>query len=419
MCEHVFVSDPPPRRSPRSCTPTSTRSSRRSSSATTRASAADRSSWVAAWSWPRATRPGPSACAARWAGGRPASCARTRSSSRRACRRTPRRAGRCSRSSGRRPRSSRGSRSTRPSSTSAGCVGCRARPRTIAAQLRRAVLERVGLRITVGGARTKFLAKVASRVAKPDGLLIVPPAHELEFLHALPVDRLWGVGPATAAQAPRAGHHHRGRGRRARRGHAGGDARPGVGPPPALARATTATRGRCNPDAGDDRWVRSAPWAVADVPRSEIAAMLDELLDGVARRLRSARVVGAHRRAPAALRRLHPDHDARRRSRSPPPTPSPATRAAPPPRRRPPDDRRARAHPGRYRRRQPHRRRRGAAPTPVRRWRGRRHRPRARRRARPVRRRVDRSCRAARPSPGVVDARAPYGEPGDGPRLAR
>jgi len=60
------------------------------------------------------------------------------------------------------------------------------------------VRERVGLPITVGVARTKFLAKVASGVAKPDGLLVVPPDGELAFLHPLPVERLWGVGPATA-----------------------------------------------------------------------------------------------------------------------------------------------------------------------------------------------------------------------------
>jgi DNA polymerase-4 len=71
-------------------------------------------------------------------------------------------------------------------------------PREIAVRLRRAVLERVGLPITVGVARTKFLAKVASAVAKPDGLLVVPPDEELDFLHPLPVQRLWGVGPITA-----------------------------------------------------------------------------------------------------------------------------------------------------------------------------------------------------------------------------
>ncbi len=71
-------------------------------------------------------------------------------------------------------------------------------PVQIAARLRRRVLERVGLPITVGVARTKFLAKVASGVAKPDGLLVVPPDGELEFLHPLPVERLWGVGRVTA-----------------------------------------------------------------------------------------------------------------------------------------------------------------------------------------------------------------------------
>jgi DNA polymerase-4 len=73
-------------------------------------------------------------------------------------------------------------------------------PREIAVRLRRDVLERVGLPITVGVARTKFLAKVASGVAKPDGLLVVPPDRELAFLHPLPVERLWGVGPVTAAE---------------------------------------------------------------------------------------------------------------------------------------------------------------------------------------------------------------------------
>jgi DNA polymerase IV len=73
-------------------------------------------------------------------------------------------------------------------------------PTEIAVRLRREVLERVGLPITVGVARTKFLAKVASGVAKPDGLLVVPPEGELAFLHPLPVERLWGVGPVTAVK---------------------------------------------------------------------------------------------------------------------------------------------------------------------------------------------------------------------------
>jgi DNA polymerase IV len=73
-------------------------------------------------------------------------------------------------------------------------------PIEIATRLRARVLEEVGLPITVGIARTKFLAKVASGVAKPDGLLRVAPDAELEFLHPLPVERLWGVGEKTAAK---------------------------------------------------------------------------------------------------------------------------------------------------------------------------------------------------------------------------
>ena len=71
-------------------------------------------------------------------------------------------------------------------------------PVEIAVRLRRQVREEVGLAITVGVASTKFLAKVASAVGKPDGLLVVPNGGELDFLHPLPVERLWGVGPKTA-----------------------------------------------------------------------------------------------------------------------------------------------------------------------------------------------------------------------------
>ena len=70
-------------------------------------------------------------------------------------------------------------------------------PDEIARRLRARVRDEVGLAITVGVARTKFLAKVASGVAKPDGLLVVEPDAELDFLHPLPVGRLWGVGPVT------------------------------------------------------------------------------------------------------------------------------------------------------------------------------------------------------------------------------
>ncbi len=73
-------------------------------------------------------------------------------------------------------------------------------PEEIAVALRREVRDRVGLPITVGVATTKFLAKVASAVAKPDGLLVVPAGGERAFLEPLPVEALWGVGPATAAR---------------------------------------------------------------------------------------------------------------------------------------------------------------------------------------------------------------------------
>jgi DNA polymerase-4 len=78
-------------------------------------------------------------------------------------------------------------------------------PIEIAASLRREVYRRVGLPITVGVARTKFLAKVASAVAKPDGLLLVPADRELAFLHPLPVERLWGVGAVTSRKLRRRG----------------------------------------------------------------------------------------------------------------------------------------------------------------------------------------------------------------------
>jgi DNA polymerase IV len=78
-------------------------------------------------------------------------------------------------------------------------------PIEIARRLKHDVLEQVGLPVSVGVARTKFLAKVASGVAKPDGLLVVSPERELEFLHPLPVERLWGVGRVTAEKLHRNG----------------------------------------------------------------------------------------------------------------------------------------------------------------------------------------------------------------------
>jgi DNA polymerase-4 len=81
-----------------------------------------------------------------------------------------------------------------------GLYRLRGHPSVIATELRRDVRERVGLPISVGVARTKHLAKIASGVCKPDGLLVVPIETELAFLHSLPVERIWGVGPATSAK---------------------------------------------------------------------------------------------------------------------------------------------------------------------------------------------------------------------------
>lgn len=78
-------------------------------------------------------------------------------------------------------------------------------PEQIAARLRERVRAEAGLAISVGVARTKFLAKVASAVSKPDGLLVVEPDREEEFLHPLPVERLWGVGAVTAEKLHRYG----------------------------------------------------------------------------------------------------------------------------------------------------------------------------------------------------------------------
>ncbi|MGE3619250.1 MAG: DNA polymerase IV [Acidimicrobiia bacterium] len=80
-------------------------------------------------------------------------------------------------------------------------------PTEIAARLRHQVRDRVGLPITVGVATTKFLAKVASAVAKPDGLLVIEAGDELAFLHPLPVERIWGVGKVTAARLHDRGVH--------------------------------------------------------------------------------------------------------------------------------------------------------------------------------------------------------------------
>ena len=82
----------------------------------------------------------------------------------------------------------------------AGCERLFGPPVEIAKQIRRRVRTELGLPISVGVARTKHLAKIASQVAKPDGLFVVEPASELTFLHDLPVELMWGVGPVSKAR---------------------------------------------------------------------------------------------------------------------------------------------------------------------------------------------------------------------------
>jgi DNA polymerase-4 len=82
----------------------------------------------------------------------------------------------------------------------AGCTHLFGSPAEIARAVRQRVRAEIGLPISVGVARTKHLAKIASQVAKPDGLVVVDPETELSFLHDLPVGLMWGVGPVTQAR---------------------------------------------------------------------------------------------------------------------------------------------------------------------------------------------------------------------------
>src|SRR5262245_56819979 len=88
-----------------------------------------------------------------------------------------------------------------------GCTRLFGSPTEIAQAIRRRVRAELGLPISVGVARTKHLAKIASQAAKPDGLVVVDPATELAFLHALPVELMWGVGPVAKARLAEAGVH--------------------------------------------------------------------------------------------------------------------------------------------------------------------------------------------------------------------
>src|ERR671926_244986 len=82
----------------------------------------------------------------------------------------------------------------------AGCTHLFGSPAEIAQTIRRRVRDELGLAISIGVARTRHLAKIASQVAKPDGLVVVDPATEIAFLHDLPVELMWGVGPVAQAR---------------------------------------------------------------------------------------------------------------------------------------------------------------------------------------------------------------------------
>ncbi|MBM2621940.1 DNA polymerase IV [Actinoplanes sp. LDG1-06] len=184
-------------------------------------------------------------------------------------------------------------------------------PREIARRLRAEVRAQVGLPITVGIAGTKFLAKVASAVGKPDGLLEVPAGDEIAFLHPLPIERLWGVGPVTSAKL------------RERRVTTVGDVArigeaalvsmlgPGYGRHLfALAHNRDPRRVRV----GHRRGSIGAQCALGRRPRpfAEIEATLDALVDRVSRRMR-----GAHRAGRTVTLRLRFDDFGRAtRSRS-------------------------------------------------------------------------------------------------------
>jgi DNA polymerase-4 len=160
-------------------------------------------------------------------------------------------------------------------------------PAVIAARLRADVRDRVGLPITVGVARTKFLAKVASAVAKPDGLLVVHPDAELAFLHPLPIERLWGVGPVTAGKLR--DHHILTVGHVARIGRAALISLLGPGAGRHL-HALAHNRDPRTVQTGRRRGSIGSQCALGRSPRSaeEVDAVLATLVDRVTRRMRAA-----------------------------------------------------------------------------------------------------------------------------------
>jgi DNA polymerase-4 len=168
-----------------------------------------------------------------------------------------------------------------------GLLRIRGTPSAIAARLRADVRERVGLPITVGVARTKFLAKVASGVGKPDGLLVVPPDREMEFLHPLPIERLWGVGPVTSGKLR--DRHILTVGHVARIGEAALVAMLGAGAGRHL-HALAHNRDPRSVQTGKRRGSMGAQCALGRGPHppDEVDAILATLVDRVTRRMRTA-----------------------------------------------------------------------------------------------------------------------------------
>src|SRR6201995_4536383 len=89
----------------------------------------------------------------------------------------------------------------------AGCTHLFGSPPEIARAVRRRVRAELSLPISIGLARTKHLPKIASQVAKPDGVVVIDPKTELDFLHGLPVELMWGVGPVPQARLAEIGVH--------------------------------------------------------------------------------------------------------------------------------------------------------------------------------------------------------------------
>ena len=163
-------------------------------------------------------------------------------------------------------------------------------PTEIAIRLRRTARERVGLPLTVGIARTKFLAKLASAVAKPDGLLLVPPENEIAFLHPLPIERVWESGPRLPESSTATGSSPSPTSHASRR-RAGGDsgasrraapARPGEQP-----RSSPFRRRARRRSIGAQHALGRSGRSAAEIDTDLVA-----LVDRVTRRLRAARRVG-------------------------------------------------------------------------------------------------------------------------------